>query len=75
MRPVAFARIFVCLAVGFVSSLAVADDFPTPINTESLPDDTLMTAADAAKGFKVPEGFKVSVFASEPDVQNPIAMS
>ena len=75
MRPVVFARIFVCLAVGFVSSLAVADDFPTPINTESLPDDTLMTAADAAKGFKVPEGFKVSVFASEPDVQNPIAMS
>jgi putative membrane-bound dehydrogenase-like protein len=34
-----------------------------------------MPAADAARGFRVPEGFRVTVFAAEPDVQNPIAMA
>lgn len=34
-----------------------------------------MAPADAAKGFRLPEGFQVSVFASEPDVRNPIAMT
>lgn len=32
-----------------------------------------MPAEEAAAKWKVPAGFKVSVFASEPDVQNPIA--
>jgi putative membrane-bound dehydrogenase-like protein len=32
-----------------------------------------MSAAQAAAGFQVPGGFHVTVFASEPDVQNPIA--
>jgi len=30
---------------------------------------------EAARGFRVPDGFHVSVFAAEPDVQNPIAMA
>ena len=30
---------------------------------------------EAARGFRVPDGFNVSVFATEPDVQNPIAMA
>jgi putative membrane-bound dehydrogenase-like protein len=34
-----------------------------------------MPAADAAAGFQVPDGFRVTVFAAEPDVQNPIAMA
>ena len=34
-----------------------------------------MSATLAAAGFRVPEGFHVSVFAAEPDVQNPIAMA
>ncbi len=34
-----------------------------------------LSAAAAAAGFQVPEGFHVSVFAAEPDVQNPIAMA
>ena len=62
-----------CLAC--VANYAKADDFPELINTEPLPETTLMTAEEAAKSFDVPEGFKVSVFASEPDVQNPIAMA
>ena len=34
-----------------------------------------MPAAKAAAAFRVPDGFRVRVFASEPDVQNPIAMA
>jgi putative membrane-bound dehydrogenase-like protein len=66
-----FAVLLVCL-----SSLAVlADDFPVPDNTEPLSTDTLLSPEEAARQFQLPEGFRVSVFAGEPDVQNPIAMS
>jgi putative membrane-bound dehydrogenase-like protein len=34
-----------------------------------------MAPAAAAAGFRAPPGFHVSVFAAEPDVQNPIAMA
>ena len=49
--------------------------FPVLYNSETDHQATLMPAADAAVGFEVPEGFHVNVFASEPDVQNPIAVS
>src|SRR5258706_6775794 len=56
-----------------VSSLA-ASEFPTPYNTE--PDKSgPMPAAEAAAKMKLPPGFKATVFAAEPDVQNPIAMA
>ncbi|QDT36399.1 PVC-type heme-binding CxxCH protein [Stratiformator vulcanicus] len=42
-------------------------------NTETDLSAPLMSAQDAASGMKVPPGFDVTVFASEPDVQNPIA--
>lgn len=48
--------------------------FPKLINTEN-PDAKLTTAADALKGMKVPEGFTVSLFASEPDINQPIALA
>jgi putative membrane-bound dehydrogenase-like protein len=35
----------------------------------------LMSAVDAAAGFRFSSGFRVSAFAAEPDVQNPIAMA
>jgi putative membrane-bound dehydrogenase-like protein len=54
--------------------VAVADDFPTPTNTEPSASRAL-PPADAAAGFRVPEGFRVGVFAAEPDVQNPVAMA
>lgn len=53
---------------------APADDFPTPKNTEKsttspmAPDEVVKTA-------KLPPGFVMSVFAAEPDVQNPIAIT
>jgi putative membrane-bound dehydrogenase-like protein len=49
-----------------------AADFPTPYNSETTPGSP-MPAEEAAAKWKVPPGFKVTVFASEPDVQNPIA--
>ncbi len=48
--------------------------FPKLINTED-PDAKLTTVADALKGMKVPEGFTVSLFASEPDINQPIALA
>ncbi len=52
-----------------------AGDFPVPYNSGSDTNGAPMPAAEAAAKFKVPPGFKVSVFAAEPDVQNPIAMT
>ena len=57
------------------AAIASAADFPQPYNSEPDMSIPLMPAAEAAAKFQVPPGFKVSVFASEPDVQNPIAMS
>ncbi len=51
-----------------------AAEFPTPYNSE--PDKTgPMPAAEAAAKMTLPPGFKATVFAAEPDVQNPIAMA
>jgi putative membrane-bound dehydrogenase-like protein len=51
-----------------------ASEFPVPYNSE--PDQTKpVSASEAAARMKLPPGFKGSVFAAEPDVQNPIAMA
>jgi len=54
---------------------AVSADFPELFNTEPESDGTLMPADQAAANIDLPEGLVATVFASEPDVQNPIAMS
>src|SRR5262249_25680478 len=61
-------------AVLLIASLAPADDFPAPYDTEP-PSAQPMPADQAAAAFRVPPGFRVSVFAAEPDVRNPIAMA
>lgn len=53
---------------------AVADEFPEPLNSERTAGEP-MSAAEAAAAFEVPDGFHVTVFAAEPEVQNPIAVS
>ncbi|MEZ6140567.1 MAG: c-type cytochrome [Zavarzinella sp.] len=59
-----------------LTSLVLAQtDFPTPNNTEKKTDVPLMSAPDAARGLQVPPGVSVTVFAAEPDVQNPIAVN
>src|SRR5437588_12870365 len=51
-----------------------ASEFPVPYNSE--PDQSgPMPAAEAAEKMRLPPGFKATVFAAEPDVQNPIAMA
>ncbi len=51
-----------------------AAGFPSPYNSERS-TEPLMPAEQAARGMHMPQGFRCTVFASEPDVQNPIAMA
>jgi len=55
-------------------SLCSAEEFPQPFNTQEL-TERLLTPEEALSRISVPEGFKVSVFASEPDVNQPIALA
>lgn len=67
----------VCMALmsALMSPLTLwADDFPELINTESL-DVNLTSPEDALKGIVPPAGFQVTLFASEPDVHQPIALA
>ena len=51
----------------------LADEFPKPFNTGTDVGKKPISADEAVKLIKMPEGFKATVFAAEPDVQNPIA--
>lgn len=63
------------LAITSLAITSVADDFPTPFSVGAGSDQLPLSAEEAAAGFKLPEGFKCNVFAAEPDVQNPVAMT
>lgn len=52
-----------------------SEDLPAPYNSGAGADLLPLDAARAAEGFRLPEGFCAQVFASEPDVQNPVAMA
>ncbi|MEJ6579039.1 MAG: c-type cytochrome [Akkermansiaceae bacterium] len=56
-------------------TFAHADDFPEIYNSEKDQSANPPAPAEAAASFEVPEGFQTTVFAAEPDVQNPIAMA
>jgi len=74
MKSPASAWLVALSLVAVAAGPAPADDFPAPRDTE--PDPTPVMPADrAAAAFRVPEGFRVGVFAAEPDVRNPIAMA
>ena len=65
------------LAVGAAVSwsfgaLAAADPFPAPNDTQTL-TVPLLPAQEALAKLELPEGFRATVFAAEPDVNNPIA--
>src|SRR5438477_3183922 len=51
-----------------------ASEFPVPYNSEPEKSEP-MSATEAAGKLRLPPGFKATVFAAEPDVQNPIAMA
>ena len=65
-----FARSLAMLA-GLVASAA---PFPEPHNNqpETIP---LLTPADALAKLRLPEGFKATLFAAEPDVRQPIHLT
>src|ERR1041385_6274274 len=54
--------------------LLLAVEFPSPYNSEP-PGAGPIPAAEAVSKMQLPPGFKATVFAAEPDVQNPIAMA
>lgn len=64
--------LWICIANG---CLALADDFPQIYNSERNKDLVPLSADDAAASMQLPAGFKATVFAAEPDVRNPIAMT
>lgn len=69
-------RIFVtCFVWICLLRVGAAEDFPEVYNSE--PDKTAEppSAEDAVKMFSLPEGFHATIFASEPEVRNPIAMA
>lgn len=51
-----------------------ADEFPTPINSENS-DLRLTTPEEALGGIQGPKGFRVTLFAAEPDIHQPIALA
>jgi putative membrane-bound dehydrogenase-like protein len=71
-RSVISRRILLPTATFALTLVVRAADFPAPYNSETTPGAP-MPAEEAAAKWKVPPGFKVTVFAAEPDVQNPIA--
>jgi putative membrane-bound dehydrogenase-like protein len=74
MRRVALFTFLLAFNALHCASLLRADDFPVLKNTEKAltspmaPDEVVKTA-------KLPPGFVLSVFAAEPNVQNPIAIT
>ncbi len=55
--------------------LASADDFPKVVNSPSEANLKPMEAVESVRSLKLPAGFEATLFAAEPDVQNPIAMA
>ncbi len=67
-------HLLLAVVFGLFSYVASGDDFPKIYNSEADQAAMPMPAADAAAAMQLPDGFHVDVFASEPDVQNPIAI-
>ncbi len=67
-------RLSILIAIGLAATCTAAD-FPAPYNSETDTKFTIMPAAEAAAKLQLPPGFQATVFAAEPDVQNPIALA
>jgi putative membrane-bound dehydrogenase-like protein len=74
-RAPAHGARLLALALAVGGLMATASDFPAPYNSETEAKVPLMPAAEAAAKMQLPPGFKATVFAAEPDVQNPIALA
>ncbi|MCB9937914.1 MAG: c-type cytochrome [Planctomycetaceae bacterium] len=68
-------QLFTLLAtLTLVTNSSLAEDFPKPFDTQEL-TERLLSPAEAAASISLPDGFQVSVFASEPSVNQPIALT
>lgn len=65
--------LFVGTASLGIPAIAFGDDFPKAFNTDP-PDSHPPTPEEMVKLIEVPPGFNVTLFAGEPDVQQPICM-
>lgn len=79
-RSKPFPAVLAIVIISLLASCAAptvdsADDFPEVFNNEADTEAQPMAAAEAARTMQLPGGFSASVFASEPDVRNPIAMA
>jgi len=66
-------RILALLLILAAGSLC-ADEFPQPYNSEK-DQGAPISPVGALSKLSLPAGFKATIFAAEPDVQNPIAMT
>jgi putative membrane-bound dehydrogenase-like protein len=69
----AFLAAVLCMVVVGAATVprTVGDEIPLPADTEGPP----LAPAEALKRITVPDGFKVTLFASEPEIRQPIAMT
>ncbi len=68
-----FAALF--SATIFLTLATSGAEFPTPYNSETDTNTPFPTPQQSLAKIQLPPGFKATVFAAEPDVQNPIGMS
>ncbi len=61
--------------VGIPSQYLLATEIPQAVTNTQAETSPLLTAEEARAAWQVPEGFQVSLFAHEPDVRQPIAMT
>jgi len=52
-----------------------AAEFPTPYDSQKTDGNPLTSPQEALAKFQLPPGFQATLFAAEPDVRNPIAMT
>lgn len=68
-------RLGILIVCGFVCGVAAADEFPMPFNTADDAKAVATPADEAVKKLRLLPGFQATLFAAEPDVQNPIGMA
>jgi len=66
--------LFACSFLGIATLAAGEEAFPKPFDTEPSPTKPL-SANESASRIRLPEGFRATVFASEPDVCQPMSMT
>ena len=71
------SRLFLCASLALAAWSSARAQFPAPANSGGAQHLTrpALTPEEALAKLQLPPGFKATVFAAEPDIQNPIAMA